>query len=257
MKKFAIALATTALTTSAVFADANNFNGPSIGAQFGLAQSDGSFRSGENFTPNAAGVAAGLTATNAFHKADLSTKGVIGGIHLGWDKVFQNKWLLGIEIYGDLSSLEGKVSRQSTDRTVSADTWKTSMEYSIGVNVRGGVIVSDTLAYLSLGWVGSEWEIKQTSGHPLEGGLTGKKSDFESGFRVGLGMATMVNNNLMLSLEGGYTWYGDLKVNKSITSVNINGVNTPINGTAKVDSKYSPEVLEAKLKLSWKIRGLN
>ncbi len=252
MKKFAVALATTALisVSGAALADAKKFDGPFIGAQVGLAQSDGKFARDASLITNAAPLFPAGTNVDS-QRADLSTKGVIGGIHLGWDKVFENKWLLGLEIYGDLSSLDGKSSSRARNNIpggtgVVVGSAKVDMDWSIGVNVRGGVIISDTLAYLSLGWVGSDWEVRHTLGNSTETLVSGKKDEFKSGFRVGLGMATMLNDNLMLGLEAAYSWYDDIKVTTSNSDTNLRQV-----------TKYDPEVLEAKIKLSWKIRGLS
>lgn len=245
MKKFAVALATTALVSGAALADAKKFDGPFIGAQVGLAQSDGkfTFRNSDR---------SGANPQTAVSSSDLSTKGVIGGIHLGWDKVFQNKWLLGLEVYGDLSSLDGKRSFTDGDPAgASTDGNKVDMDWSIGINVRGGVIISDTLAYLSLGWVGSDWEIRQTTHNTATASVDAKKDKFKSGFRVGLGMATMLNDNLMLGLEAAYTWYDDIDVTR------VNGIANGSPDARSATSKYDPEILEAKLKLSWKIRGLS
>ncbi|MEN8236086.1 MAG: outer membrane beta-barrel protein [Pseudomonadota bacterium] len=240
MKKFAVALATTALVSGAALADAKKFDGPFIGAQIGIAQSDGKFEVQDR----------SVNSLNQVQGGDLSTKGVVGGIHLGWDKVFQNKWLLGLEVYGDLSSLNGKASLSQTNTAGFGGSNKVDMDWSIGVNVRGGVIISDTLAYLSLGWVGSDWEIRQTDNRPGSDNRNAKKDKFKSGFRVGLGMATMLNDNLMLGVEAAYSWYDDIKVSRTDADPIIADRETLI-------SKYDPEVLEAKLKLSWKIRGIS
>ncbi len=215
MRKLAIAaLAATALTTSAF---ANKFDGPYIGAGIGIGIGDADLQV-VTATPGSGG------------DSDLATLGVVGGIHGGWDKVFQNKWLLGLFVFGDLSSMDGKF----TDRTEGEDTVtvKVDMDWSIGAGVRGGVVLGDCLIYLHAGWIGSEWEIKTPSK---------KDDDFLNAFRLGVGFETMLNEHIALGGEYAYSWYEDHKLK------------APSGSTVKID----PNASVFRLKLSWRFKGIS
>ncbi len=103
--------------------------------------------------------------------ANLSPLGVLGGIHLGWNRAISNKYVVGLEIWGDASSLDEKV--KETNGAVVDMQSKTQMDWSIGAALKGGVIMGDGLAYLSLGWVGSEWKtITSVTGFKVLAGTT-------------------------------------------------------------------------------------
>ena len=185
----------------------------------------------------------------------LSALGAIGGIHGGWNWVFKNKWLVGVEVWGDLASLDDSLNAGSS----LGANMKTSdeMEWSIGAALKGGVIVNDsTLAYVSLGWVGSDWETKTTvSSTPALAGAnptvsqTFKHSKFLNGFRPALGVAVKVTNRIYVSGEGAYSFYQSHSNDDRLTiPTNAGPMNTIVH------SKSRPQVGEIRLKVSWQLK---
>ncbi len=214
MRKLAIAaLAATALTTSAF---ASKFDGPYIAASIGIGVGDVEMKRE-------------LSSGDDGFNADISALGVSGEIRGGWDKVFQNKWLLGLFIFGDLSSMDGSIT--ITDDG-DAGKFKADMDWSIGVSARGGVVLGDCLIYLHAGWIGSEWELKAPAS---------KDDDFLSAFRLGVGFETMLNEHISLGGEWAYSWYEDLSVRVSDGR------------KAKID----PETSVFRLQLSWRFKGIS
>ncbi|MGB0935267.1 MAG: hypothetical protein ACPGXY_04285 [Alphaproteobacteria bacterium] len=284
MKKLAMFLAGSALAATTAVAG-SNFNGPFIGAHIGVGNAD--MGTSASAFSNAQAAAAPFIALNGdgnliSMNGDMSALGVIGGLHAGWDKVFNGKWLLGIELTGDLSSASGdfqatgpNARNAANNGFLAGDNIKVDadMDWAIGVNVRAGAIIHDCLVYLALGWMGADWEMKTTytprqirvdaAGAPNAAGAVNatfatrshKKDKFKSGFRLALGTSMMVNEHLMAGVEAAYTWFGSLSDTRVVSGVRVDG-NTA-NGrfdNVTVRSKIEPELLTAKFKLSWKFK---
>ncbi len=239
MKKLAIvALAATALTTGA-FAN-NKHAGPWVGLSLGVGLSHGSL----DFTG---------PVEDSKGKIDASTRGILGGLHAGWDWTFENKWLLGIELLGEISSMDGKSVISERDAGVGAERFgslleqKIDMDWSFGVSARGGVIYGDTVIYLHAGWIGSEWELKSIStDRDMNDAVDSKKNDkFLSGFRAGIGFDTMLNENVSFGGEWAYTWYS------SVDSV-LDAADDPVSRV-----KYDPDTSVFRVNLKYKFKGLS
>lgn len=218
----------------------NKFDGPYAGV--GVALGVGHIDSSQNTRENSTG--ANLSSSDS----NLSPVGVLGGIHLGWNKAVSHKYVIGLEIWGDASSLDEKLKENNG---VGADmSSKVQMDWSIGVAAKAGVVMGDGLAYLSLGWVGSEWKTKTTvTGFPAPGAGTPTTQSFSnkkflSGFRPAVGYTWPVSDRLHVSAEGAYTFYGS---HKTSNPFNFAGTNTT------VQTKNRPQVGELRVKFSWKV----
>ena len=232
MKKLAIvALAATTLTTGVLAND--KFAGPWVGAAVGVGMSHGD-----------------LTLTGETDittgEIDGSSLGFIGGVHAGWDWVFKERWLLGLELLAELSSIDGKSSIRSRD-TEEGDTVlgrpnsaNVDMDWSVGASARGGYIIGTTLIYLHAGWIGSNWDISSVR----EGSGVRKDDKFLSGFRTGVGFDTMLTDHVSFGGEWAYTWYSDVDV--------VSNDNTdPVTKT-----KYDPETSVFRVNLKVKFKGI-
>jgi len=217
----------------------NVFNGPYVGVGVGLGVGH------NDFTQSTKENSTGKKFSESSSK--ISPLGVLGGIHLGWNKAVSNKYVIGLEIWGDASSLDEKL-KETNGLAVDMQS-KNEMDWSIGVALKGGVLMGDGLAYLSLGWVGSEWKTKTTvTGFRKDGGVSNTQgfSDkkFLNGFRPAIGYTWPVSDRLHVSAEGAYTFYESHKTSHPFS---FEGMDTTVR------TKNEPEVGELRLKFSWKL----
>jgi outer membrane immunogenic protein len=238
----------------------SHFHGPHIGAQVGVGVGHTGFdHQVYRFQSGTPGRVLYLRANGRRSEA-----GVLGGLHAGWDWVFNNKFLAGVEASGDLSSLSGKIS--AVNASFHNAHTKTDMDWSVTVGARGGMVMDQTALYVSASWVGAEWEIRQTmdtrGSTAAVGGFSGranehKKSHFLNGFRPAIGMATFLDKDgkFLLSLEAGYTWFESTTVRNEFRDDILAGVaNSAL--VQFQSTKINPEVFDAKIKFSWKIKGV-
>ncbi|MEN8236768.1 MAG: hypothetical protein ABFQ95_04405 [Pseudomonadota bacterium] len=217
----------------------NSFDGPYVGISAGLgighldvSQSTNNNSTGRHFSDSS---------------SKLSPLGVLGGVHLGWNKTLSNKYVIGLEVWGDASSLDEKL-KETNGEMVDMQS-KAQMDWSIGVALKGGVVMRDGLAYISLGWVGSEWKTKtNVVGYDVMGNVSNTQNfsdkKFLSGFRPAVGYTWSVNKRLDVSAEGAYTFYSR---HKTTHPFNFSGMNTT------ASTKNQPEVGELRVKFSWKV----
>lgn len=261
MKKLALSLASAAVLTTAATA-APNFGGFNIGLQVGAATSSNKAERNLN------DISQNNPGTVNQNKADLATKGAIGGVHAGWDKVFQNRWLAGVAVFVDASGLSGTANNTINDTAVQQNNLthnsKARMKYSVGAGVNLGVIFDNALAYVNVGWVGSDWKVSGTmniapavANVPVFGQpMSVSNSKFVSGFRAAFGTSMMVADNVKLGAELGYTWYGKVEAKKTQVATGNSVAGAPVinaNDPYTYSVKAKPEVLDCKVKLSWQI----
>lgn len=292
MKRIAIALATTAIaSTAALASNTAAFSGFHIGAQVGIGLAHGTFsdHAHDGFLDTAAAnPAEDYTGTYSGHR---SARGFEGGIHGGYDWVNNGKWLVGLAVAGDLSAMHGKVSSTSRpfyhdaapnagpaindgNYTVTLSS-RYSQEWSVSAGVRAGQLIGDSfLLYAGLNWAGAEWEGTQTvqvTSFPnatfADGNPTGsqtsrtKKSKFVNGFRPAIGFAKALTDHIVLTGEYSHTWYETVNhrstfANAALSAHQNQGQNGYDQATNVMSSKYKPEVGTFRLKMSWRLNGM-
>jgi opacity protein-like surface antigen len=266
MRKLALALATTAAVcahTTVVFGSgathveqpASGFNGPYIGAGIGVATSSGDYKDRWGTSDS---------ALQQVHKGNRSANGILGGINAGWDFIFSDQFLLGLEAYLDASGVEG---RESADRGSGATnrailTSKADMDWTVGVMARLGVLIDRGLLYATIGWAGTDMDLKGTldlSGATPAGRVLGfKDSKFNNGVRAGVGASMMVTNNIMFGAEAAYTHYQNMTLRGYFTpNANEQGAGLALANTRQfVEFKNDPDLLEVRVKIAWKFNNL-
>lgn len=149
-----------------------------------------------------------------------TSQGVNGEIFLGYGMLFQDHYYLAVEVLGSISSMKGDVNNVfeiATDDDFDAFTADASfrMNNTFGVALIPGFKISDsTLFYGRVGYVNSRFKFNLSTTpefgieeHFLDQ-LSSKKS--KGGIQLGLGLETMVTNNV--SIRGEYDWnrYGKI-----------------------------------------------
>ena len=194
-----------------------------------------------------------LTGTTPFQffsrNFDWNADGVDGELLVGYGMVFDDHYTLAAEIFGDISSDRGRFNESITlpSFTTSFDNASLKINNSFGVSVKPGFKISDsTNFYGSVGWVISRFKVDR--GFPGNFANNGfapitptnffvvnpfvSGSDFgngrsksRSGIQLGVGMETMVTQNV--GIRGEYDWerYGNF--NFSSFNNGVNGTGSP------------------------------
>jgi outer membrane immunogenic protein len=178
MKTFKLALAGTALVgalaTSAMAGECS-FSGFYLGAQLGAG------------TTNVEGKDS-PTAT----KLKLAATGLIGGLHAGYGKHFPNRFYVGLEAYGNLSS-------NNQTHTAAGIRIKTQRNNSFGLALRPGVVFGNALFYAKAGVESANFKLSD-------------KSSRRTGFVPGLGVAFHATDHVIVGVEATHTFYNSRKV---------------------------------------------
>lgn len=160
-------------------------------------------------------------------KNDAGLEGVIGGLHLGYQHDFNNQFVGGLELSGNLSNTNGKVSVDGDKIT------DLKRKHAFGIAARLGMKINSWLAYVKLGWESAKFDL--TGASTAAADATAKKSHRLNGFVPGIGMETMLTQNIMFGGEWTYTMYSS----KSFK-------------TGDIDHKVKPRIGDFKLRLSYK-----
>lgn len=170
------------LATSAMAAD-TNFSGLYLGGNFGYGAGTAKQDNRE---------------AGANHRAaDLSMNGVIGGLHTGYQHQF-GLFVLGAEAAANLSNNDGSAKE---------GTVKTSFKrkHAFGLAARAGVVLNEWMTYAKLGWENAKFDYK-VSGSTTAANNVSKNKRLNA-FVTGLGLETLVAQNMMLGAEWTYTFY--------------------------------------------------
>lgn len=153
--------------------------------------------------------------SNKLLTGDFSLKGVLGGLHAGYDHQTSKNMILGMNASLDFSGMKGKVG----------DDLKYSSKWTVAVVPRVGLVAQDSLLYAGAGWAATKFEVKNAPAQK------GKKT--MSGLRLQAGAAQKMNKVLM-GVEANYDFHGKKKLISSDTG-----------------SAVKPRTLSAMLKVSY------
>lgn len=154
-------------------------------------------------------IASGATNVNP----NVNVNGWLGGLFLGYGKVFNNWYYLGGEVFGNYAN-----SSQGWDATLAGPVGYSSnaeMNSSYGLAVLPGLKLTDsTLTYIRLGYTWANFKYNET------GTTVGSASNSstEGGFTYGVGMETLITGNWSLRGEYTYTNYDNFNTSMSATS---------------------------------------
>lgn len=226
MKKYAIALATAALLSSATASScASSFSGFYAGAQAGLASTTGKV---QTETASSAAAARALVA-----KYNVGDKSFVGGLFAGYGMGVGSCAYVGGELYANFDSLKKKVMDPEVV-TSSYFTGKIAHKFAFGAKVRLGYTVSQqAMVFLGLGGEYGKTEVSLTNvdtaaANTGKGVVTSKKKTNFS-FAPSVGMDMFLSKNLFL--RGEYTYVIGLKATAKDAAFN-----TAANGY-KLDAK--------------------
>lgn len=231
MKKLALLAASAAVLTSAANAamEGKHFTGFYVGGQLGYGSGKSEWSSKD--------IRAGA---NVNHKSDVGTRGVLGGLHVGFGKEFGNKFYLGLEAFGNLSKTEGKTRSQDGDASLRT---KATRKHEFGAALRPGFVCGNALLYVKAGISSAKWQYRTNyavTGVPAAA-HNGNTSKHRIGFVPGLGVSFMASDHIMVGVEATHTMY-----KKQSTSTRQS------NGTVAYKGKVKSHVTDFTGRVSYK-----
>lgn len=171
------ALLSTAIATSAM-ADTNKMTGFYVGVNGGYGVGHSESKS---------------TPVGNLPKVTHGMKGFVGGLHAGYQKDF-GCMVAGLELAGNLSANKGKDEALSPTLTF-------KRKNAFGAAARLGFKANSWLVYGKLGYESAKFAVSQRTS-------SGKR---HNAFVPGLGMETMLTNNVMFGGEWTYAMYSNKK----------------------------------------------
>lgn len=145
--------------------------------------------------------------------SNLSVKGFLGGVHFGYDHVFGQFFLLGVEGAINLNSHKGTSSHLRDMGTRTVDKLAATRQHSFSMAIRvGGIVKGSTALYGKLGLERTRWKIAHVSNDTLVFDVRASdiKQNYINGIILGLGAQTMLDKNWYVGGEWSYTIYQDL-----------------------------------------------
>ena len=167
------------------------WSGPYIGLQAGYIKGDGD-------TGFYDGSVKYMKVTN---KPD----GFIGGVYVGYNKLLQDNWLIGIELAANYTNVDETADVYYTNGRPAGHTFNLKQKNDFALYAKFGKVIDDTyMPYLLAGATMTK----------LEGTLTYKgiketKSDTVNGFTVGAGLEFKINRNVHARVQYRYSKYQD------------------------------------------------
>lgn len=135
---------------------------------------------------------------------NMSESGVLGGLFGGMGWTLSDRFYLGLEVFGDQSSVVTQKATVST--TTQNATNYVRMRYNYGASVLPGIRITDSsLAYLRLGGVVARFSLHQTV--PPSTATSNWYSSIAGGGQAGIGAQTAIGGNWMVRGEYVYSRY--------------------------------------------------
>lgn len=267
LKKVSLAILAAASVTGVAYANGGTLPPPHhTGACYVGASINGDFVRGAidsstlvSFADNGTSSAAGVDQSN-----DLSAQGVSGDLFVGYQAVFEDRYTLAAELFGSISSAKGSASQVGSaavngdvvvDNTVvipkgtalaAVQSASYKLNNSVGISLLPGIKLTDsTTLYGRVGLVYSRFKFNENFGFGTVANATDvNTNDFGAswtrnrrGLQLGVGMETMVTNNV--GIRGEYDWsrYGS-----SSKDINFGNVALLNSNTATVNPSQSIKI---------------
>lgn len=182
----------TANTHSESMSGANAFNGFNIGLHGGYVSQNSKFDVSTVVAP---------TQTNS---TDIGGQGFMGGLFLGWGRVFSNHHF-GIEASAKFANIEGKKS--TLEGVLGTVDHRVKQTQAHDLTLRyGPVVAQKVLPFIKLGVAYGKWK-GETGANAFFSG--GKKDKSQVGFIVGAGVEFALSSRFSMGGEYTYTHFKD------------------------------------------------
>jgi opacity protein-like surface antigen len=179
----------------------NGFKGFFLGGNVGLGTGGGK----QKLTETIAGTVP--AETYSIYGKPVGLRGVDGGINVGYNYVFGNKFGLGLEFVANWANSSGKVIATNLDGGANFNapgvmTARAKLENSLQLRANFSYVIANLVApKVILGWDNSQW--KQTFSSNMQQNTTFafKKSHRYNGFLWGLGVDFLAMKHVILGVE--------------------------------------------------------
>jgi opacity protein-like surface antigen len=136
-----------------------------------------------------------------------TNNGIAGQLRAGYRYGF-NHWVLGGEIFGDLSNLEQKSNSKDAVFFLSADfQTKIKYRYGFGLDLQAGYRFNNNLFYLLAGPAWTNWKFSEKDTAPAAPTLSNSVTKTRTGGIVGLGAQQALTQHLSVREQITYGWY--------------------------------------------------
>ncbi len=240
MKK--VLLASAMALSVAGTASAADFTGFYLGAQLGYGSAKTKLSSNDT---NAAGAVRQVGPDSM--SGDIGARGVVGGLHVGYGKQFDNRMYLGLEAWGNLSNTNGNID--DVVRTIApgrvASTYKATRRNEFGIALKPGIVFNNALLYVKLGVASASWK-KETTFTDVNTNAavpSASSSNRHTAFVPGIGVSFMATDHVMVGVEATHSFYNS----KSIGFTSAVGVHD-----RKRSTSFKPEVTDFVAKIAYK-----
>lgn len=179
-------------THSEAVSCSNAFNGFNIGLHGGYVTQTAKFDVSTVLAP---------TQTNG---TDIGGQGFMGGLFLGWGRVFSNHHF-GIEASAKFANIEGKKSTLEGLLGTVDHRVKQTAAYDLTLRY-GPVVAQKVLPFIKLGVAYGKWKGETGANAALSGG---KKDNNQVGFIVGAGVEFALSSRFSMGGEYTYTHFKD------------------------------------------------
>ena len=176
------------------------WSGPYIGLQAGYIKGDGDVSITSYYSP----VPSVLEMPTKYDTATLEPDGFIGGIYVGFNKKFNNDFLIGIEAAANYTKIDDVQTIKSSSEPVGK--FKLEQKHDFALYLRAGKVMDNkVLPYVLAGvaWTKLEGTYTPTGGDALT------DSDNVMGWTAGAGLEYKINRNWNVRLQYRYTDYKD------------------------------------------------
>jgi|GEM_PF-4148126 len=210
MKKLYLASSALATVAFVSAASAHSFEGPHAGVSLGVSNN----MMDKKLSPEDTAMA-GFTG-----KATLGKMGFTGGVTVGFNKFFNEKFFGGVEAFAYMNSGKNEsnlVARDAAGDVVLTKKGTFQRKHGFGVDAKLGTLLGSSLVYGRLGVDFGTFEksikISDSPDTANNGQQTKKKR--KMGFRAGVGTETKVTDKISVGMDYIYTHYGNLGKKKS------------------------------------------
>ena len=153
------------------------------------------------------------------NSSDLGGGGGLFGLQVGYDYVFSNMGVVGLDVFGMWNGHRGDTSSANIPGTAGDLKHQMKMKYSFGVAAKFGYFFKkDTLGFIRIGYINSKFE---NSTSLTLGGQTGTVTDKKnhSGFLIGVGVDLPVTDRVTVGIEYDYAAYQKKTVRGTIPAL--------------------------------------
>lgn len=188
----------------------NCFKGFFLGGNIGYDMSFGKQR----VTETIGGVPGG--DVYSINSKSVGARGVDGGINVGYNYVFGNKFGLGLEFVANWANTTGKVTSTNPEGTLLA---KAKMDNSLQLRANFSYVIANLVApKIILGWDNSRWKQNFSSNEEAATTFNFKNSHRYNAFLYGFGVDFCAMKHVILGVEYTGTVANSKKFSKTDTA---------------------------------------